>query len=62
MQAKTDLIETHIAALPITAAERREALAYVAAGGAIAGFLIAVANGFNGAPALKAPYRDLPAQ
>ena len=59
MNTNTELIAARLATLPITGAERREALAYVAAGESIYAQPIAVANGFKGTPALKPPFRDL---
>ena len=49
----TDPIEARLATLPISAAERREALAYVAAGESLAQAFIAFSNWLNGTPALK---------
>lgn len=56
MNTRTDPIEARLASLPITGAERREALAYVAAGEALARAGIAVANWFHGSPSLKPSY------
>ena len=62
MNTRTDPIEARLASLPITGAERREALAYVAEGESIAELLISIANALKGTPTLKPPYRDLHAQ
>ena len=62
MNTRTDPIEARLASLPITGAERREALACVAEGESIAELLISIANALKGASTLKPPYRDLHAQ
>lgn len=58
MNQDTDLIAAQIASLPITAAERREALAYVGLGDALAGLFQAAGRWLDASPSLKPSYRD----
>jgi len=57
MTPKTDLIARRVAALPITAAERSEALAYVETGEGLARALMAIAHWFKSSPALKPAHK-----
>lgn len=56
MNPRTDPIEARLASLPITGAERREALAYIAAGEALAQLCISFANWLHASPPLKPSY------
>ncbi len=56
MNTQKDLIATRVATLPITAAEQRAALAYVASGDFIARAFQRMANWLDASPALKPAY------
>jgi len=62
MNTRTDPIAERLASLPISAEARREALACVAAGEALADLAFAVRNWLDGSPSLKPACRDLRAQ
>ena len=56
MNTDTTLIAERIASLPMTSAERREALAYVRFGERLAGIFQAVAKWLEASPSLKTSY------
>ena len=56
MNPKDTLIAAQVAALPLTDAERREALNYVAMGETIAQALLSMAKWFEGTHTLKPSY------
>ena len=58
MTMPSTLIAARVQALPITRTERREALAYISTGEAIAGVLIRFANWLEASPSLKPSYQD----
>jgi hypothetical protein len=57
MNTQNNAIAAQVAALPLTAAARREALYYVAAGETLAQVLLSVAKWFDVSHTLKPSYR-----
>jgi hypothetical protein len=57
MNTRNNVIAAQVAALPLTAAARREALYYVAAGETVADLILSVAKWFEGSHTLKPSYR-----
>ncbi len=57
MNTQNNVIATQVAALPLTDADRREALYYVAAGETIAQAILSVAKWFEGSHIFKPSYR-----
>jgi len=56
MNTQDTLIAAQVAALPLTDADRREALYYVAAGETLAQAILSVAKWFEGTHTLKPSY------
>jgi hypothetical protein len=54
----TSPIAARLATLPMTSAERSEAVAYVAAGERLAGLILAISKWLEASPALKPSYQD----
>jgi hypothetical protein len=58
MTTSPDLIAARIASLPMTEADRREALAYVSAGEAFAQTLLSIVHWFESSPVLRPTFHN----